>query len=244
MEIRVAACSMVDTDIIRQWFEELDSILSDEDNDDTDIGMWVAKNYDRVEGLWSRLIFAYETIYENSCDQTTRHLEWKSEIKAALAAFAVATEDLPKCEGSNQMGEYLHDSSAGMIYRCPVCHEPCKIEHGHGPGGFKRHRITCHNCGVSYPWVLWDCPLCPEEPMETSIDTFLAEYDADSDIWFTLETGETQNRFEQLRDLFSEAFSLLNNIIESVTSNQAGDYIDTCVDEFEIEKAQKWLSTR
>ena len=79
---------------------------------------------------------------------------------------------------------------------------------------------------------------------EASIDTFLAEYDADSGIWWTLSTGEMQRRFEQLRDLFGEAFSLLNNIVESVTSHGEGDYFDTRVDAFEIEEAEKWLSKR
>ena len=76
------------------------------------------------------------------------------------------------------------------------------------------------------------------------IDKFLAEYDVDDNIWWTLITGEMQHRFEELRDLFSEAFSLLHNVVDSVTSNQEGDYIDTCVDSGEIEKAEKWLSKR
>ena len=66
------------------------------------------------------------------------------------------------------------------------------------------------------------------------IDKFLAEYDVDSDIWWTLSPGEMQLRFEQLRDLFDESFLLLQNIVESVS----------CVDELEIEKAEKWLSER
>lgn len=77
-----------------------------------------------------------------------------------------------------------------------------------------------------------------------NIDKFLAEYDADDNIWWTLSTGEMQHRFEELRDLFSEAFSLLHNVVDSVTSNQEGDYIDTCVDSGEIEKAKNWLSKR
>ncbi len=87
MEITVASCSLIDTGVIRQWFEELDERVSDEENDETDVGEWVIRNYDRVEGLWSRLIFAYETVYENACDQTVKHLEWKPEIKAALVAY-------------------------------------------------------------------------------------------------------------------------------------------------------------
>lgn len=87
MEIKVAACSLVDTDIIRTWFEELDEMISGEMLDDDDVGYWVRNNYDRVEGLWSRLIFAYETVYENACDQTVRHLEWKPEIIAAIHAL-------------------------------------------------------------------------------------------------------------------------------------------------------------
>lgn len=27
----------------------------------------------------------------------------------------------PRCEGSNQQGRYVRDSTAGMIFRCPVC---------------------------------------------------------------------------------------------------------------------------
>lgn len=80
---------------------------------------------------------------------------------------------------------------------------------------------------------------------EASIDTFLAEYDADSDIWWTLGPGEMQHRFEQLIDLYAEGFQLLQNLVESITEDQDGDFVTTYVDDLDVlSKAQDWLSKR
>lgn len=45
---------------------------------------------------------------------------------------------------------------------CPLCQETMMVEHGSGPGGGRRHIEKCPECGISYPWVLYDCPFCPE----------------------------------------------------------------------------------
>ena len=77
------------------------------------------------------------------------------------------------------------------------------------------------------------------------IDTFLAEYDADSDIWWTLSQGEMQHRFEQLMDLYAEGAELLRNLVDSITVVPDDDFVSTYVDDLQVlDKAQKWLSSR
>lgn len=81
---------------------------------------------------------------------------------------------------------------------------------------------------------------------EASIDKFLAEYDADSDIWWTLETGEMQNRFEQLMDLHAEGVQLLQNLVDGISAHSEGlsTSVRMYVDSNCMTKAQKWLFLR
>lgn len=88
MEITVTASTLEDADRVRQFFFDLEDELADDTSDDEHTGYWIFENYPRIKHDWARLIFAYETVYQNACDQTVRHLEWKPEIKAALAAIS------------------------------------------------------------------------------------------------------------------------------------------------------------
>lgn len=36
-------------------------------------------------------------------------------------ATTTSSTSAPKCEGSNQQGRYVRDSTMGEIYQCPVC---------------------------------------------------------------------------------------------------------------------------
>lgn len=83
-QITVAAVMPDDVDRIRQFFIDLEDELDDDTSDDEHIGYWIGENYHRIKHDWNRLLFAYETLYENACDPTVRHLEWKPEIKALL----------------------------------------------------------------------------------------------------------------------------------------------------------------
>lgn len=91
-QITVAAVTLEDTDRIRQWFIDLEEVLENDTvcdpSDWTDISDWIITNYPRIKHDWGRLLFAYETVYENACDPTLQHLEWKPEIKAALEIAA------------------------------------------------------------------------------------------------------------------------------------------------------------
>lgn len=96
MQITVAAVMPLDIYRIRQFFEELESLLDDEPEswfDECTVGEWLVSNYCRIRYDWERLICAYETLYENACAPNIRHLEWKPEIKAALKLAAAAKED-------------------------------------------------------------------------------------------------------------------------------------------------------
>ncbi len=86
-QITVATVTLEDTDRIRQWFIDLEDVL-DSDYTYDSLGEWLEVCYPRIKHDWNRLLFAYETIYENACDPTVRHLEWKPEIKAALELAA------------------------------------------------------------------------------------------------------------------------------------------------------------
>lgn len=94
-QITVAAVMPADVDRMRQFFIELEDLLDDEQEsffDECAVGEWLVANYCRIRYDWNRLLFAYETMYENACDPTVRHLEWKPEIKALLE-HAAAKED-------------------------------------------------------------------------------------------------------------------------------------------------------
>lgn len=86
--ITVAAVMSGDVDRIRLFFEELEDFIDESESDECAVGEWLNTNYCRIRYDWSRLLFAYETIYANACDPTVRHLEWKPEIKAALEIAA------------------------------------------------------------------------------------------------------------------------------------------------------------
>jgi hypothetical protein len=92
-QITVAAVMPADVDRIRLFFEELEDFLDESESDECAVGEWLVANYCRIRYDWSRLLFAYETMYANACDPTVRHLEWKPEIKAALELAAAAKED-------------------------------------------------------------------------------------------------------------------------------------------------------
>jgi hypothetical protein len=86
MEITVAAATLEDTDRIRQFFVDLEDVLDGDYTHDS-LGEWLEICYPHIKHDWQRLIFAYETVYENACDLTSRTLEWKPEIAQALDAW-------------------------------------------------------------------------------------------------------------------------------------------------------------
>lgn len=86
MEIKVSAATLEDTDRIRQFFVDLEDVLDGDYTHDS-LGEWLEICYPHIKHDWQRLIFAYETVYENACDLTSRTLEWKPEIAQALDAW-------------------------------------------------------------------------------------------------------------------------------------------------------------
>lgn len=69
----------------RQWFQKLEELMEDEGNGPFEIGAYVLKTFEqnRIDE-YERILFGYETLVENACDQSLSYLEWKPEIKKAL----------------------------------------------------------------------------------------------------------------------------------------------------------------
>jgi hypothetical protein len=74
---------------VREWFQKLDELLDDEKSTSDDYGRWISGHYHEVANDWERILFGYDTLIENVCDQTKSYLEFKPEI---LDAFALANE--------------------------------------------------------------------------------------------------------------------------------------------------------
>jgi hypothetical protein len=66
---------------VREWFQELEEILTNHEKNCDDIGNWVKGSYPRVNGEWERILFGYETLVENVCDPTLSYLDFKPAIK-------------------------------------------------------------------------------------------------------------------------------------------------------------------
>jgi hypothetical protein len=83
--MKQARASQSQIDAFRQFLIELDEILDDPSKEIEDIGDFVKLNYRSRCGLiWQKIIYGYETMFENACDPTAETLEWKPEIKAVL----------------------------------------------------------------------------------------------------------------------------------------------------------------
>lgn len=117
------------------------------------IGCWVINNIEMISGR-ERVIFGYETMFANACDETLGHLEFKPQINAALAHYqtcpaarplAVTPENL-LIRGFVEASWTAEHDLAGQVYRFGDMHKG----------------IGCIDCAI-YPdkppqIVLWTCP--------------------------------------------------------------------------------------
>jgi hypothetical protein len=51
---------------------------------------WLEKNFPKVDGTgtWERVIYGYETMFDNACDPSLSYLDWNKDLKAAMAAYS------------------------------------------------------------------------------------------------------------------------------------------------------------
>ena len=70
---------------MREWFYALETML-ESDADAEDVGRFVQRSFGTKRiGEYERILFGYETMFENACDPSLSYLDFKPEIKAALA---------------------------------------------------------------------------------------------------------------------------------------------------------------
>ena len=65
---------------VREWFQQLEDVMDDEHNSASDYGDWLRNHYHEVEGEWERILFGYETMFDNACDPNLTYLAFKPEI--------------------------------------------------------------------------------------------------------------------------------------------------------------------
>lgn len=69
---------------VREWFQQLEDVMEDEHNAASDYGDWLSKHHHEVEGEWERILFGYETMFDNACDPNLSYLAFKPEILQKL----------------------------------------------------------------------------------------------------------------------------------------------------------------
>jgi len=70
---------------VREWFQKLEEVLEDDYNSDADYGQWLREHYHEVQNSYERILFGYETMFDNACDPLLGYLDFKPEIKAKIA---------------------------------------------------------------------------------------------------------------------------------------------------------------
>lgn len=86
--IKMARAYPAQIEAMRKWFQELEAMLDDETKDNADIGLFVAKTFEqRRIDEYERVLFGYETLFDNACDPNLSYLSFKPEIIEALTAF-------------------------------------------------------------------------------------------------------------------------------------------------------------
>lgn len=86
--MRQARPTEADFDAVLDFFNELEAVIEGEDareDDDVDIDMWLSGLWDKVTNHWRRAVFGGQVAVVNACDPTCGHLEFKKELKDAVA---------------------------------------------------------------------------------------------------------------------------------------------------------------
>jgi hypothetical protein len=83
IKLRMARAYPDQVQKVREWFQKLDEMVSSDSGDA--VGDWLLTSYPEIENEWERILFGYDTLIENACDQTKSYLEFKPEILDAFA---------------------------------------------------------------------------------------------------------------------------------------------------------------
>jgi hypothetical protein len=118
IKLRMARAYPDQVQRVREWFQKLEELLDDERTSSSDYGIWISAHYHEVANDWERILFGYDTLIENVCDQTKSYLEFKPEI---LSAFALA----------KRVGELVEAAEKVLSYRGMITEYPPRtmVEH-------------------------------------------------------------------------------------------------------------------
>lgn len=77
----------------REWFQKIEEMLDDEGSGPFEVGAFIMKTFEKNRiDEYERILFGYETLIDNACDQTKSYLEFKPEILVAIAVASRAEE--------------------------------------------------------------------------------------------------------------------------------------------------------
>jgi hypothetical protein len=108
VKLRMARAYPDQVQRMREWFQGLENIMHDETAENEDVSMWINQHYQEVANDWERILFGYDTLIENVCDQTKSYLEFKPEI---LAAFALAK----KAEELRSLAQFIVNNKKNFV---------------------------------------------------------------------------------------------------------------------------------
>ena len=84
----MAKASNEDISKFNDFFIKLEQEIERCDNyeiDEFDLGEWLIKNYKKIDNVWNKVVWGYDILIKNVCNQNKDYLDWKTEIKTLLA---------------------------------------------------------------------------------------------------------------------------------------------------------------
>ena len=85
IHMTAARCMPEALETMRQWLWDFEEKLEYGVADNDEFVNWLQATYQHGLGMhWQRLIFGYETLVDNACDETKDHLAWKHDIAEKL----------------------------------------------------------------------------------------------------------------------------------------------------------------
>lgn len=86
LQLKMARALPAQIESMRQWLQKLEELMDDDGNGPFEIGAYVMKTFEqnRIDE-YERILFGYETLVENACDQSKSYLDWKPDIKVLIS---------------------------------------------------------------------------------------------------------------------------------------------------------------
>lgn len=81
--MKMARAPQEQIDALWKFLRKIDSLMDAGES----VQLFIDKNWRKVATVYERILFGYQTLIENCCDQTQSTLEWKPEIEAAIVSY-------------------------------------------------------------------------------------------------------------------------------------------------------------